>query len=121
MMNHRVIEIREKKYIECASAETPLRTEQDAIDLISVCFESDTNLLLIQAQALAEDFFQLRTGLAGSVLQKFINYNVKVAVVLTDQQKVKGKFKEFITEANKGNSFRVFCDKEEAENWLLKL
>ena len=40
---------------------------------------------------------------------------------MRDQQKVKGKFKEFIIEANKGNSFRVFSNKEEAENWFLKL
>ena len=77
--------------------------------------------MLILAQALADDFFQLRTGLAGSVLQKFVNYNIKVAVVLTDQQKVQGKFKEFITEANKGNRFRVFGSEEEAENWLAGL
>lgn len=120
-MKYTVSEINGKKYIEYASAETPIRTEQDAIDLISACFEYNTNLSLIQAQSLTDDFFQLRTGLAGSVLQKFVNYNVKVAVVLTDQQKIKGKFKEFITEANKGNSFRVFSSKEEAENWFLEL
>ncbi|HHU50481.1 MAG TPA: DUF4180 domain-containing protein [Firmicutes bacterium] len=118
-MNYRVIEINGKKYIEYASVETPIRKEENAIDLISACFEYDTNFLLIQAQALVDDFFKLRTGLAGSVLQKFINYNIKVAVVMTDQQEVKGKFKEFITETNKGNSFRVFSSKEEAENWFM--
>ena len=121
MVNYKIIAINGKKYIECASAEKPIRTEQNALDLISACFENDTNFLLIQAQALADDFFQLRTGLAGSVLQKFINYKIKVAVVMTDQQRVKGKFKEFITEANKGNSVRVFSNKEEAGNWLLEL
>lgn len=120
-MNYRVIEINGKKYIECASAETPICTEQNVLDLIAACFENNTNLLLIEAQALADDFFKLRTGLAGGVLQKFINYNIKVAVVMTDQQRVKGKFKEFITEANKGNSFRVFSNKEEAEDWFFKL
>jgi len=120
-MNYRVIEINEKKYIECAAAEAPIHTEQNALDLISACFENNTNLVMVSAEALADDFFKLRTGLAGSVLQKFINYNIKVAVVMTDQQEVKGKFKEFITEANKGNSFKKFSNKEEAENWFLKL
>jgi len=68
---------------------------------------------------LPEDFFNLRTGLAGSVLQKFSNYGLKVALVMADQQRVKGKFREFITEANRGNSFKVFSSKEEAENWIL--
>ncbi|HHW12398.1 MAG TPA: DUF4180 domain-containing protein [Firmicutes bacterium] len=77
--------------------------------------------MMIHAPALAEDFFNLRTGLAGSVLQKFINYRIKVALVLPDQQKVKGKFGEFITEANNGNSFKVFNNKDEAENWILNI
>lgn len=110
-MNYRVIEKNEQRYIECASQETPIRTEQQALDLIAACFENDTNRVMLHAPALAEDFFNLRTGLAGSVLQKFGNYQIKVALVLPDQQKVKGRFREFITEANRGNSFKVFGNK----------
>jgi hypothetical protein len=30
-----------------------------------------------------------------------------------------GKFKELVMESNKRNDFRVFYNKEDAENWLL--
>ena len=120
-MNYRVIEKNGRRYIECASQETPIRTERHALDLIAACFENDTNLVMIHAPALAEDFFNLRTGLAGSVLEKFTNYRIKVAVVQPDQQKVKGKFREILAEANKVNSFKVFSCKDEAENWFLNL
>lgn len=120
-MNYAVIEKNGRKYIECASAETPIRNEQNALDLIAACFENNINLLMLHVEALADDFFKLRTGLAGNILQKFINYHIKVSVVVTDNQKVKGKFKEFSNESNKGNSFRVFDSKNEAENWLLNL
>lgn len=120
-MNYRVIEKGNKKYIECFSAETPLNTEQDAIDLITACFENNTYLLLMHDEVLPDEFFRLGTTLAGNVLQKFINYHIKVGVILTSEQRIKGKFKDMLAESNKGNDFRVFKNIEEAEKWLLHL
>ena len=120
-MNYKVVEKENGKYIECISAETPLCTEQDALDLVAVCGENETNLLALHAGALAEDFFRLRTGVAGQMLQKFVNYHMKVAVIITNESIVKGKFKELLAESNKGNDFRTFNTALEAENWLLKL
>ncbi|WP_371380223.1 DUF4180 domain-containing protein [Sporomusa aerivorans] len=108
-MNYRVIEKDSKKYIECTSAEAPL----------TACFENNTHLLMLHAEALSDDFFKLKTGLAGQVLQKFINYQVKVAVILTSELKISEKFKEFLNESNKGNDFRVYGNIDEAESWLL--
>jgi len=119
IMNYKVIERDNQKYIECDSAETPLSSEQDAIDLIAACWENDTSLVMLHSEVLAEDFFKLKTGLAGQVLQKFMNYHIKVAVIITDEQKIKGKFKELLAESNKRNDFRVFSNIEEAENWIL--
>ncbi len=118
-MNYEVIEKSSKKYIKCVSAEMPLHTEQDALDLVAACIENDTNLILLHDEAISGDFFKLGTGLAGQVLQKFINYHIKTAVIINDEQKIKGKFKELLAESNKGNDFRVFGNINEAENWLL--
>jgi DNA-binding PadR family transcriptional regulator len=118
-MNYKVIDRDNQKYIECDSVETPISSEQDALDLIAACWENDTSLVMLHSEVLAEDFYKLRTGLAGQVLQKFMNYRIKVAVIITDDQKIKGKFKELIAEANKRNDFRVFNNIVEAENWLL--
>lgn len=118
-MNYNVIEKNNKKYILCDSDETPLSSEQDSLDLIAVCMENDTHLIMLQADVLTDDFFKLKTGLAGKVLQKFVNYQVKAAVILTNEQRITGRFKEFLAEANKGKDFRVFGSSEEAEIWLL--
>lgn len=120
-MNYTVIEKNNKKYIKCATKEASIHDEQSTLDIISTCWENDTNLVMIDMEALSDDFYKLRTGLAGSVLQKFVNYRIKVAIVITDTEKVKGKFKELLIESNKGNDFRVFCNKEESENWLMSL
>jgi len=119
-MEFKVIEKTEGKYIQCMAAKTPLGTEQDALDLVAICVENDTNRLLIHAAALAEDFFKLKTGVAGQMLQKFANYHLKTAVIISDELVIKGKFKEMLAESNQGNSFRVFNSITEAENWLLK-
>jgi len=119
-MNYRVVEKSNKKYIECSSAETPIRMEQDALDLIAACGENDTNLLLLHAEALTDDLFKLKTVLAGMIMQKFVNYHVRTAVVLHEKLKITGKFKEMLAESKKSNDFRVFNNTAEAEDWFVK-
>ncbi len=58
-MNYNIFVKNDQKYIECISAHNPVSTEQDALDLIAVCGENDTNLLMIHAGVLSEDFFKL--------------------------------------------------------------
>lgn len=118
-MNYKIIENNNKKYIECISSETLLCTEQHALDLITACIEHNTNLLMLHAEVLSEDFFKLRTGLAGNFLQKLMNYHVKTAAIMTDELTNKGKFKDMVIESNKGNHFRVFDSITEAETWLV--
>ncbi len=118
-MNHQINEIENQKYIELFSCADPLNTEQDALDLVALCGDYETNLLMVHASALSDDFFKLKTGIAGKILQKFINYHVKVSAIIPDDKVEKGKFKDMILEANRGNHFRVFQSKAEAEKWLL--
>ncbi|NLI90732.1 MAG: DUF4180 domain-containing protein [Peptococcaceae bacterium] len=119
-MNYKVNVKDSQKYIECLSVKVPLDTEQDALDLIAVCGENDTNLLMLHAEVFSDDFFKLRTGLAGKILQKLVNYQVRTAMVIPDELMIRGKFRDFIAETNKGNHFRVFTMKDEAEKWLIK-
>ncbi|MBU5483961.1 DUF4180 domain-containing protein [Clostridium sp. MSJ-11] len=119
-MNYKVIKKYNKKYIECISLEKQISSEQDILDIISICMENDVNIIIFYDNAFSESFFNLRTGLAGIMLQKFINYNIKLGIVL-DEEKVKGRFKEMIIEANNGNQFRTFKSIEDAEIWISKL
>jgi DNA-binding PadR family transcriptional regulator len=120
-MNYKIIENKNTKYIEVFSCETPVKTEQDALELVALCGENDTNLLMIHDEALSEDFFKLKTGVAGAVLQKFINYSVKAAIIIPDQSRLGPKFMELVSEANKGNQYRIFASGAEAENWFLRI
>ncbi len=108
------------KFIEVRAHASGLRTTQDAMDLISLCAEHDCGLMLLHEDALSTDFFQLKTGVAGEILQKLVNYRIRAAFVLKDISKLSVRFKEMMLEANKSNQYRFFDNRADAELWLMK-
>ena len=48
-----------------------LRTRQDAVDLMSAASERRAALIAIPVERLGDDFFELRTRVAGEITQKF--------------------------------------------------
>jgi PadR family transcriptional regulator AphA len=116
-MKIQLFEKSEHKYIEAAPTELLLEREKDAVTLIGLCGEQSAERLLIYAGNLSESFFDLKSGLAGAILQKFVNYHMKVALVIPSDF-IQGRFRDFVLEANRGNQFRAFQEKDEAEAWL---
>jgi len=55
--------------------------EKDAADLVNEAFNEEARVIAIPAERLSEDFFTLSTRLAGEIVQKVVNYGVKLAVV----------------------------------------
>lgn len=90
-------------------------SEQSALDLaISVQYDCDSNRIVVGKHNLSDDFFNLGTGLAGAVLQKFINYHIKFAVV-SDFSNIESKaLRDFIFECNRGRDFFFVATEEEA-------
>lgn len=120
-MNYRVVEYKEVRYIECLAGDGRIESECDALDLIGICGEHVTHRLLLHEENLSEDFFNLKTGLAGAVLQKLINYWVKTAAVLPPERANAGRFGEMVLEANRSSQhFHVFADRQAAADWLAK-
>lgn len=58
-----------------------LRGAQAAVDLIGEARSNGAELVVVPVQRLDPEFFQLRTGVAGEFLQKFVTYQVRVAIV----------------------------------------
>ncbi|MGE5483835.1 MAG: DUF4180 domain-containing protein [Ignavibacteriales bacterium] len=114
-MEYQVVETDSGKYVDCKGV---IRNEQDAGDLVAACGEHEANRLMLCAGNLTEDFYRLSTGLAGAVLQKLVNYHVKAAAVLPPELASRGRFGEMVLESNRGNHFRVFAGRDEAERWL---
>lgn len=65
----------------CAADGAPIATEQDALDhLIGGAFYR-ADVVAVPAERLDARFFDLSTGLAGAIMQKFVNYRVRLVVV----------------------------------------
>ena len=119
-MNIQVVENPTNRYVECLVDDERIENEQDALDLVAQCGEHQVYRLLLHGESLSDDFYHLKTGLAGAVLLKFSNYSLKVATVLTHEKVGQGYFSEMVLEANRSNrDFHVFYDKEKAEEWLV--
>ena len=99
---------------------TRLSKEQDALDLIGELAGYEANRLLIHYGALSEDFFNLRTGLAGALMLKWSMYRIATAAVIPTEIASEGRFGEMVLETNrrKSREFRVFATREEALDWL---
>ncbi|HHT66230.1 MAG: DUF4180 domain-containing protein [Caldicoprobacterales bacterium] len=99
--------------------EIVIRDTQSALDLIaSTQYETNCDKLIVYKSCVVDDFFVLSTGLAGEILQKFINYRKKIAIVGDYSKYTSKPLKDFIYESNNGNSIYFVSSIEEA---LLKL
>ena len=75
---------------------------QDILDLFCDIVSDNCYRIIIHERNLHSDFFQLKTGLAGDILQKFSDYKVKLAII-GDFSKYESKsLHDFIRECNKG-------------------
>lgn len=94
-----------------------LRGEQDALDLIGECGR-DASLIVIPVARLDEDFFRLKTGVAGAMLQKFMTYGKRIAVVgdISRYRDESSAFRDFVVECNRGSFLRFFEDRQELES-----
>ncbi|MFA1547100.1 DUF4180 domain-containing protein [Actinomadura chokoriensis] len=57
-----------------------ITTEQDALDLIGATYLG-ADVVAVPVSRLDERFFTLGTRFAGEIMQKFVNYRVRLAVV----------------------------------------
>lgn len=67
---------------------------------------------------LAREFFDLRSGLAGELFQKCMNYRVRLAIVLPDPEAYGERISELAYEHKSHNMIRFVPSKDEAEAWL---
>ena len=96
-----------------------IKDTQSALDMIaSAQYETNCNKLIIYKSCVVDEFFILSTGIAGEILQKFINYRKKVAIVGDYSKYTSKPLKDFIYESNNGNSIYFLSSLDEA---VLKL
>ena len=90
-----------------------------AMDLLATArYETGCSALVLHKEQLDESFFRLSTGLAGEVLQKFVNYQMKLAIVGDFSGYASKPLRDFIRESNEGRQICFQPDEEAALAWL---
>ncbi|MGW7257295.1 DUF4180 domain-containing protein [Streptomyces sp. NPDC054834] len=92
------------RVLRCASDGPTLDGEGAALDLIGDAMGHDAELVAVPVERVADEFFRLRSGVAGAVVQKFANYRLRLAVVgdLSRHVAVSTALRDFVHEANQG-------------------
>ena len=78
----------------------------------------DSGGLILDESQLGAAFFDLRTGLAGEVLQRFTNYRARLAIVVADPDAYGARFSELAYEHRTHRSVRFFAAGRLARQWL---
>ena len=107
--------VREVRVLECAPEGPALRNDRDALELITAAWENRASWVVIPVERLSDDFFLLKTRIAGEILQKFVTYKLRV-VILGDVSRYVDEsdaFRDFVYESNRGN--QIWFVKNHAE------
>ncbi|MDF1495607.1 DUF4180 domain-containing protein [Caproiciproducens sp. CPB-2] len=115
-------QIKEKNGVKIAvvnSGETLISDGQSALDwMMSVQYETGCSRIALNKEAIADDFFILSSGVAGEILQKFINYHIKFAVYGDFSKYTSKPLRDFIYESNQGRDIFFVPTEEDAAEKL---
>lgn len=85
------------------SDEVIIKNAQDALDLIvMIYYDHGCEKMILNKESISEDFFSLKNGLAGDIMQKFINYGMALAIVGDFACYASESLKSLIYESNQG-------------------
>lgn len=98
-----------------------IKDTQSAMDFImTIKYETECSKIALNKEAITDDFFILSKGIAGEILQKFINYQIKFAVYGDYSKYTSKPLKDFIYESNNGKDIFFVKDTDEAVKMLSK-
>jgi hypothetical protein len=96
---------------EIVADDIVIRTTEDGLDLLGDLYYQGFDKIIIDERNITSEFFDLKTGIAGEVLQKFSQYRMPLAIV-GDLSKYTSKSKsltDFIYESNKGRQINFLA------------
>jgi hypothetical protein len=100
----------------CDRDGAPIASPEDARDVIVAAF-SQADVVAVPADRFDDRFFTLRTGLAGEIMQKFVNYRVRLAVVgdISRHLAASTALQALVRESNRGNHIWFVADLDELD------
>lgn len=119
-MDINLISVNDYYIAEIVSDIIEINNAQDALDILANCAYQDARRIVMYQENITDSFFDLKTTLAGDILQKFSNYNVKLAVVGDFSKYSSQSLRDFIYESNKTGRISFVATRDEAIDALSK-
>ncbi|MFC3561570.1 DUF4180 domain-containing protein [Pedobacter jamesrossensis] len=94
--------IKNIKIAEVISKETVIKNAEDGLELLGSLYYQGFDSIIIYEQNIISDFFDLKNGIAGEILQKFSNYRMRLAIVGSFEAYTGKSIRDFIYESNNG-------------------
>jgi len=118
----RTYDIGDIRLLECSADGARLARAGEVSDFISAAWEYQATLVAIPVERIADDFFRLRSGLAGEAIQKFVNYRIRLAVVgdISGFIQQSTALRDFINESNRGQHVWFVSDLAELHARLVR-
>ncbi len=103
---------------EVVSDDIEIKDVQDALDLMANAGYMGAEKIILYEKNLATGFFDLKTGIAGEILQKFTNYRVQLAIIGDFSTRTSKSLRDFIYESNKIGRILFLPSVEDAKERL---
>jgi hypothetical protein len=118
-MADRLIERSGVQVLLCDPDGPPIATAQDALDVIGAAY-AGAEVVVLPAGRLDPRFFELRTGVAGEIMQKFVNYRLRLAIQgdISAYAQSSAAFRDLVTESNRGRQIWFVRDLAELDAQL---
>ena len=83
----------------------PLDTIEAATEMVGDAAWGEAEIVVIPVERLTDGFFELRTGLAGEVTQKYVNYRLHLAIIGDIESRVAESvsLRAWVAESNRGS------------------
>lgn len=105
--------INDIKIAEIISDKIVLQTLEDGLDLLGNLYYDGFDKIIIHEKNITPDFFDLKTKIAGDILQKFAQYQMPL-VIVGDFSKFNSKsLNDFIFESNNGKQINFVSNIDE--------
>lgn len=108
------------KVAELMPGKIIISSSEEMLDLLVEAGYQDSIAFIMHSESLHEDFFDLKTGLAGDILQKFSNYRMKLSVIGDFSGYGSKSLQDFIRESNRTGIISFVASLDEAFSKLIK-
>lgn len=107
-----VVEMGAERVLVCDAGGPSIDAEARATDLVGEALSAGASVVAIPVARLAPAFFQLRSGLAGAVAQKVVNYRLRLAVVgdISVEVAGSGPLRDWVVESNRRGEVLFVAD-----------